>query len=175
MLTHELKAAKEIAENIAEIDELTGLSNRRVFYQQGKMFIEHSKRNDDSLAMILMDVDNFKMINDKYGHNVGDNYLKELAGILTGFFRTVDIVGRWGGEEFLILLPKTSLGKSRYLALRLKEVINKMECPTIAYQTASFGLATLTENDTLSTIVNRADKALFLAKARGKDRVEIVE
>ncbi len=104
---------------------------------------------------------------------IGDKYLEELAQVLTAFFRTVDIVGRWGGEEFLILLPKTSLGKSRDIALKLRERINKIECPNIAYQTASFGLATLTDNDTLITVVSRADKALFRAKARGKDRVEI--
>ena len=170
-----LKLEKEILLKRSTTDPLTGLYNRvkikEMFLYEQQQFIRHG----DVLSVILLDLDNFKFINDTYGHNVGDNYLKELARILTGFFRSVDIVGRWGGEEFLILLPKTSLGKSRYLALRLKEVINKMECPTIAYQTASFGLATLTENDTLSTIVNRADKALFLAKARGKDRVEIVE
>ncbi len=170
-----LKLEKEILLKRSTTDPLTGLYNRvkikEMFLYEQQRFIRHG----DVLSVILLDLDNFKFINDTYGHNVGDNYLKELAGILTGFFRTVDIVGRWGGEEFLILLPKTSLGKSRYLALRLKELINKMECPMIAYQTASFGVATLNDNDTLSTLVNRADKALFRAKASGKDRVEIVE
>ncbi len=120
-----------------------------------------------------MDLDNFKLVNDFHGHNVGDDYLQELGGVLSGFFRAGDIVGRWGGEEFLILLPKTSLGKARETAFRLRTAINAIDCPKIGYQTASFGLATLTDNDTLNTVVNRADKALFRAKALGKDRVEI--
>ncbi len=170
-----LKLEKELLLKKSTTDPLTGLYNRgkiqEIFLYEQKQFIRHG----DALSMILMDLDNFKWINDTYGHNMGDEYLKELARILTGFFRTVDIVGRWGGEEFLILLPKTSLGKSRDIALRLREKINEIECPKIAYQTASFGLATLTDNDTLSTFVNRADKALFRAKARGKDRVELIE
>ena len=168
-----LKLEKELLLKKSTTDSLTGLYNRfkiqEIFLYEQKQFIRHG----DALSVILMDLDNFKWINDTYGHNVGDEYLKELARILTGFFRTVDIVGRWGGEEFIILLPKTSLGKSRDIALRLREAINEIECPKIAYQTASFGLATLTDNDTLNTVVNRADKALFRAKARGKDRVEI--
>ena len=94
---------------------------------------------------------------------------------MTGFFRAVEVVGRWGGEEFFILLPRTSLGQAKEIALRLKDTINEMNCPKLGRRTASFGLATLEEDDTLDSVVQRADKALYLAKARGKNRVETIE
>lgn len=117
MLSHELKAAKEIAENIAEIDELTGLYNRRVFYNQGKMIIDHSKRSDDSLAMILMDMDNFKDINDTRGHAAGDAALTHVGMMLRKTMRRSDICARIGGEEFGLLLP----GSTREGAVKFAE------------------------------------------------------
>ena len=169
-----LKLEKEVLIEKSTTDPLTGLYNRlkieEIFLYEQKQFIRYG----DTLSVIMFDLDNFKSINDFYGHNVGDNYLKELARRLTEFFCTVDIVGRWGGEEFLILLPKTSLGKARETALRLRATINEIECPEIEHQTASFGLATLIENDSLNTLVNRADRALFRAKVLGKDRVEMM-
>ncbi len=168
-----LRLEKEVFEKRSITDPLTGLYNRikiqEIFLYEQKRFIGHG----DELSVILMDLDNFKLVNDLYGHNMGDKYLKELSRILGGFFRNIDVVGRWGGEEFLILLPKTSLGESREIALRLRVVIHKIDSPKIGHQTASFGLATLTDNDTLNTLVDRADKALFQAKILGKDRVEI--
>ncbi len=168
-----LKLEKEVLLKKSTTDPLTALYNRvkmeEVFlYEQNQFF-----RHGDTLSMILMDLDNFKAINDTHGHNIGDNYLRELAGTLTEFFRKVDMIGRWGGEEFLILLPKTSLDEAKQIALRLRDKINEIDCPRIGRQTASFGLATLTREDTLSTVVARADKGLFLAKERGKNRVEI--
>ncbi len=168
-----LKLEKEVLLKKSTTDPLTALYNRvkmeEVFlYEQNQFF-----RHGDTLSMILMDLDNFIAINDTHGHNIGDNYLRELAGTLTEFFRKVDMIGRWGGEEFLILLPKTSLDEAKQIALRLRDKISEIDCPRIGRQTASFGLATLTREDTLSTVVGRADKGLFLAKERGKNRVEI--
>ena len=168
-----LKLEKEVLLKKSTTDPLTGLYNRikiqEIFLYEQQQFIRHG----DSLSVILMDLDNFKTVNDSHGHNIGDKYLQGLAGTLTGFFRKGDIIGRWGGEEFLILLPRTSLGEAKETALKLKEKINEMDCPMIGQQTASFGLATLTQEDTLGTLVHRADKGLFLAKERGKNRVEI--
>jgi len=167
-----LKLEKEVLLKRSTTDPLTGLYNRikiqETFLYEQQQFIRYG----DSLSVILMDLDNFKAVNDSHGHNIGDKYLKELARVLIEYFRTVDIVGRWGGEEFLILLPKVSLDNAKDMALRLKEEINAMDCPKIGPQTASYGLSTLAEHDTLSTIVSRADKALFRAKALGKNRVE---
>jgi len=168
-----LKLEKELLLKKSTTDPLTGLYNRikmeEVFLYEQQQFIRYG----DSLSVILMDLDNFKVVNDSYGHNIGDKYLQELAGTLSAFFRKVDMIGRWGGEEFLILMPKTSLAEAKEIALKLKKRINEMYCPKIGQQTASFGLATLTKDDTLSALVHRADKGLFLAKERGKNRVEM--
>ena len=168
-----LKLEKEVLLKKSTTDPLTGLYNRikiqEIFLYEQQQFI----RQGDSLSVILMDLDDFKAVNDSHGHNIGDKYLQALAETMTGFFRKVDMIGRWGGEEFLILLPKTSLDDTKKIALRLKEKINNTDCPTIGRQTASFGLATLTKYDTLGTVVGRADKGLFLAKELGKNRVEM--
>jgi len=168
-----LKLEKEILLKRSTTDALTGLYNRikiqEVFLYEQKQFI----RYEDELSVILMDLDDFKAVNDTYGHNVGDKYLKELANTLTKFFRTVDIIGRWGGEEFIILLPKTSLDELKKIALKLRDAINTIDCPTLGLRTASFGCTTLIKDDTLSSFVGRADEALLRAKIKGKDRVEI--
>lgn len=168
-----LRLEKELLLKKSTTDPLTGLYNRikmeEAFLYEQKQFI----RFGDSLSMILMDLDNFKAVNDSHGHNIGDKYLQTLSETLTGFFRKVDMIGRWGGEEFLILLPRTSLDEAKEIALKLREKINEMVCPKIGQQTASFGLATLTKEDTLTSVVHRADKGLFLAKERGKNRVEM--
>ena len=168
-----LKLEKEILLKKSTTDALTGLYNRikiqDIFLYEQKQFI----RYEDKLSVILMDLDDFKSINDTYGHNIGNKYLKDLAKTLTGSFRTVDIIGRWDGEKFLILLPKTSLDEAKKAALRLRVTIHKMDCPKPGPGTASFGLSTLIKNDTLSSFTGRADEALLRAKLNGKDRVEI--
>ncbi len=168
-----LKLEKEILLKRSTTDALTGLYNRikiqEIFLYEQQQFINHG----DELSVILMDLDDFKYVNDTHGHNVGDKYLKKLAETLTEFFRTVDIIGRWGGEEFLILLPKTSILEAKSKALILRDVIKDIDCPKLGSRTASFGLTTLMNADTLSSFVGRADDALLKAKANGKDRVEI--
>ena len=168
-----LKLEKSVLIEKSTTDPLTGLYNRskikEMFLYEQQQFIRYG----DALSVILFDLDDFKSVNDIYGHNVGDKYLKDLAQIMTNFFRTVDVIGRWGGEEFFVLLPRTSLDQAKEIALRLKDTINEMDCPIIGYRTASFGLATLEEDDTLASIVQRADKALYHAKVNGKNRVEL--
>ncbi len=168
-----LKLEKEVLLKRSTTDALTGLYNRikiqEIFLYEQQQFINYG----DELSVILMDLDNFKSINDTYGHNTGDKYLKHLSKTLTEFFRTVDIIGRWGGEEFIILLPKTSLLEAKSRALRLRNIIKDIDCPKLGSRTASFGLTTLMNADTLSSFVGRADDALLSAKANGKDRVEV--
>ena len=168
-----LKIEKEILLKKSTTDPLTGLCNRikiqEIFLHEQQHFIQ----NGDQLSMILLDLDNFKSINDRFGHNIGDKYLQALSKTLKQTFRTVDIIGRWGGEEFIILLPKTSLDAAKETAARLKVQINAINCPKLGLQTASYGLTALMENDTLSSFVGRADKALFTAKEAGKNRIEV--
>ena len=168
----QLKFEKKLLLKKSTTDPLTGLFNRvkveEIFSYEQKQFLRHG----EPLSLILMDLDHFKDVNDAYGHNIGDKYLQELAKVLTDFFRAGDIVARWGGEEFLILVPRCTIDKAKEVAIRLKNTIREMDCPTIGLRTASFGLSTLNEGDTLNSIVNRADQALFLAKDGGRDRVE---
>ena len=168
-----LKLEKSLLVEKSTTDPLTGLYNRvkikEMFLYEQQQFIRYG----DALSVILLDLDDFKSVNDVHGHNIGDKYLKELAKTLTAFFRTVDIVGRWGGEEFFVLLPRTSLAQATEIALRLQERITGMDCPKLGLRTASFGVATLEKDDNLASIVQRADKALYLAKVRGKNRVEV--
>ena len=168
-----LKLEKEVLIKKSTTDPLTGLYNRikieEIFLQEQKQFLLHG----DPLSLILMDLDHFKSINDDYGHNVGDRYLQDLAKTLMLFFHSSDIVGRWGGEEFLILVPRCTLDQAKETAMRLKDRIYEMDCPRVGRRTASFGLSTLHEDDTLNSFINRADKALFLAKNGGRNRVEV--
>ena len=168
-----LKLEKDVLLKRSTTDALTGLYNRikiqEIFLYEQQQFINYG----DELSVILMDLDDFKSINDNYGHNIGDKYLKTLSQSLGGFFRTVDIIGRWGGEEFIVLLPKTSLIEAKARALRVRDIVKEMTCPTLGKRTASFGVTTLVENDTLSSFVGRADEALLRAKGKGKDCVEV--
>ena len=172
MLSHELKAAKEIAENIAEIDELTGLYNRRVFYNQGKMIIDHSKRSDDSLAMILMDMDNFKDINDTRGHAAGGAALTHVGMMLRKTMRRSDICARIGGEEFGLLLPGSTLEGAVKFAEKLRW---KIENQPVSFDgdsfkiTASFGVSV--GHVSLDILFKHTDAALYQAKESGRNCV----
>jgi diguanylate cyclase (GGDEF)-like protein len=168
-----LKVEREILLKKSTTDPLTGLYNRlkiqEIFLYEQQQFI----RSKETFSIILMDLDNFKWINDLHGHNTGDKYLKEFANMLKTFSRNVDIIGRWGGEEFIILLPETSLEQAEKIAQRLQENIKNMDCPKLGKRTASFGLTKLAKEDTLSSFVGRADEALLEAKREGKDRIKV--
>jgi diguanylate cyclase (GGDEF)-like protein len=172
LLAHELKKAKEKAENIAELDELTGLGNRRAFYRAGSTFIEHSKRTNDSLSMIVMDMDHFKIINDSHGHAAGDDALTHIGRLLRTNVRNSDVCARVGGEEFGILLPSTTLDGAVNLAEKLRRTIEG--APLIFDQdeipmTASFGVSS--GNASLDDLFRDADAALYEAKAAGRNLV----
>jgi diguanylate cyclase (GGDEF)-like protein len=168
-----LKLEKELLLKRSITDPLTGLYNRlkiKELFLEEKQYVQNK---ENSLSLILMDLDDFKAVNDCYGHNAGDRYLKMLAATLKEFLRPEDIIGRWGGEEFIVLLPKTPLEEARDIAQYLREKIPEIDCPIIGARTASFGLAELRVGDTLETIIQHADEALFQAKEQGKNRVKI--
>lgn len=168
-----LKREKEALAKMSISDPLTGLYNRvkveETFLYEQKQSIRH----DDPLSIILMDLDNFKSVNDSYGHHIGDVFLKEIAQLLRELFRSTDVIARWGGEEFLIVLPKTDLSTARELALKLRDHLQETKFTNIGQRTASYGVATLVYDESLVSIVQRADSALYLAKDNGKNRVEI--
>lgn len=172
LMTRQLEISKEEAERLARVDELTGLYNRRAFYEYGKVLANNSQRNKDELAMVLMDIDNFKTINDSFGHAAGDAALKQIGQILLQRLRKSDVFARIGGEEFGMLLPLTSLGKAARLAEELRKVI---EGTHVAYEnesftiTASFGVTSGVCD--IDTLVRQADVAMYQSKESGRNTV----
>lgn len=157
------------------LDPLTDLFNRR---KVNKYIDEHHslfERYGDTYSVIMIDIDHFKSINDTYGHNVGDTVLKELAKVLRDSVRHTDHAARWGGEEFLILCPKTTLEHAAILAEMLREKVAAHPFETLVCITASFGVAEVRPGDTIDTLIQRADVALYAAKESGRNRVSIAE
>lgn len=173
VINNELTKEKAVLQQLSSRDSLTGLFNRFKLEESFEYEQKQSRRYNTELSVILMDIDDFKSVNDTYGHNVGDIFLKEIAEILKTSFRDVDTVGRWGGEEFLILLPKTNLVDSKQIAEEVRKKIELYPFAEIGNKTASFGVATYSNNESLSILLNRADKALYSAKENGRNRVEV--
>ena len=151
-------------------DEKTGLYNSKFFETILDMEIEKVKRRQQKLSLFMIDIDYFKKINDKYGHLKADKLLVRLAEVLTKQFRKSDIISRFGGEEFFILLPETDLKKAKKITSRLRTAI-KSDKMLKKYEIAiSGGLTEFKKKDTKKTFEQRADKALYQAKKQGGDR-----
>ena len=164
-------------ERLAYYDPLTNLYNRHFFSEIIEKEFSSVQRYGHESAIIILDIDDFKKINDTYGHSVGDQVLKQLAELVVGNVREPDTVSRFGGEEFIILAPKTSLDGGFALAEKLRKLIAENEFITGAatsYITASLGVSLLraTEKYGLENYFSLADKALYLAKKRGGNRVD---
>lgn len=173
---HELRAAIQHAEELALKDELTGLSNRRAFFEQGKRIFEQSKRFGHPISVIMMDIDHFKMINDKYGHSSGDKVLQAVAEPLRRLVREIDIVARIGGEEFAFALPETGLENAVNLAERLRSEIEDLVVTNDGHNikiTASFGVVTCKDVDqNIDALLTGADNALYVAKRNGRNQIK---
>ncbi len=151
-------------------DEKTRLYNSKFFETILDMEIEKAKRSQQKLSLFMIDIDYFKKINDKYGHLKADKLLVRLAEVLTKQFRKSDIISRFGGEEFFILLPETDLKKAKKITSRLRTAI-KSDKMLKKYEIAiSGGLTEFKKKDTKKTFEQRADKALYQAKKQGGDR-----
>ncbi len=177
-LSHELRGAKEQAETLARTDFLTGMNNRRSFYDLCETPFRLARRHGQDLAVILFDIDRFKSVNDAHGHAIGDEVLRNLARIVSGTCRDSDVAGRVGGEEFAILLPHTNARSAHELAERLRE---QMEQSVVHLGqgdvkfTASFGVAQMGPAcESLEALVATADAAMYEAKQRGKNCVFVV-
>lgn len=159
-------------EKAAITDALTGLFNRRRLDQAFDHELERTYRYDHPLSLILIDVDRFKAVNDTHGHQVGDQVLREFAAILRRGVRSVDTVGRWGGEEFLIICPETDLEAAMAIAEKLRTTVAEADWPPATHITSSFGISQFHEGDSMKDLVARADAALYRAKTSGRNRVE---
>ena len=160
---------------MATTDALTGLLNRRAFLESTTREVARAKRYNNDLSVVLLDVDHFKQINDKRGHAAGDMVLSAVGKLLNSSLRTCDIVARWGGEEFVLLLPSTSLDHAAEVGERVRAELagatikdgNGDAVPV----TASFGVASYSGAETLEQMIDRADRAMYLAKSGGRNRV----
>jgi diguanylate cyclase (GGDEF)-like protein/PAS domain S-box-containing protein len=160
----------------ARIDHLTGVNNRRHFMGQAELELSRAIRYNKPLSLYMLDIDFFKKVNDSYGHKIGDLVLIKLAEVCRQTLREVDIIGRFGGEEFVILLPETDLVEATEVAERLKESIAKSKVPLESglplHFTVSIGVTSLVSKDeNLDVLLNLADKALYQAKEQGRNRV----
>jgi diguanylate cyclase (GGDEF)-like protein len=162
----------------ANTDELTGLLNRRQLIRLGDNEIKRSKQKGNPLGVILIDMDHFKNGNDNLGHVAGDKVLKQVTQALSSALRNVDIIGRYGGEEFVIFLPNTDIDLANVIAKRLKEKIINLEINVDGETidaTASFGVHSEVANSltTIDTLLKITDKALYLAKSKGRNQVAL--
>ena len=173
----QLSELVEEVKKMAITDPLTGLYNRRHMNEVLSKEFQKAKRYGGKLSCLMVDIDHFKRINDIYGHAVGDNVLKEVAETLTSCLRTVDIVARWGGEEFVILLPATGLEQAREVAERVLEDISSSRFVPIEDEqlTVSVGISSSSSKKltTEDMIINTADEALLEAKRNGRNRMEV--
>ena len=155
----------------ANTDPLIGILNRRKGSDLIKRAIDRSSMLDEPSSIIMFDIDNFKNINDIYGHNTGDYVLKETTSIIKDQSRENDVFIRWGGEEFLILCPKTNLDSAYKLAERFRESIEKHQFKKLIRVTASFGVIELNHHESLRSQIDRADSNLYASKRKGKNQV----
>jgi diguanylate cyclase (GGDEF)-like protein len=166
---------------LASVDDLTQLYNRRYFFERFNQEVERAKRYQRPLSCIILDIDFFKHVNDSYGHLAGDQVLIDIAQILKNSCRQSDLAGRYGGEEFIILLPETEAGGAMIIAERIREMIEEHQTVdgkgavigvTVSMGLASLAGAELRNIDKNDRIVQYADDALLVAKKGGRNRIE---
>jgi len=180
--THELEAVREelrLVRDEAITDELTGLVNRKGLINAMKIAIKASEGKNSDTCLLMADIDHFKLINDKYGHILGDKVLRQIAQVMKALLKGNDTAARYGGEEFAILLPETSLKNAQRVAEHLRAkiegiCIKRMDTGTnIDTITISIGVGRYRSGESLDTLIHRADMALYAAKNNGRNRIEV--
>jgi diguanylate cyclase (GGDEF)-like protein len=164
-------AERELA-RMAHEDPLTALPNRRSFFNEAERVFSRADRYDEALSMLLFDLDHFKHVNDQYGHPVGDEVLTEVARRTRASLRGEDIPCRWGGEEFIVLLPQMVASEASVVAERLRDTIASVVFSTSAGELAvstSCGVAERQPDESITSLIARADAALYQAKAAGRN------
>lgn len=172
-IIRDISERKELEERLRELaihDPLTGVFNRSHLDQ--RLSEEHTRfqRHGNVFSIVLVDIDHFKSVNDEYGHSTGDRVIQQITRFLSGVLREIDILGRWGGEEFLIVLPGTPRDQAREVADRLRRTIAEATFPEVDSVTLSAGVAEIRAGDEVHNLVDRADRALYQAKALGRDQ-----
>jgi diguanylate cyclase (GGDEF)-like protein/PAS domain S-box-containing protein len=160
-------------EKMATTDKLTGAFTRTKFHEIIKREMERAKRYGHPLSMIMFDIDHFKAVNDTHGHAVGDYVLQTLTQIVRQNLREIDYPIRWGGEEFIIIVPDTEVESAQVLAERIRKAAERYQFDYAGVITVSFGVTRFREDDTEDSFIKRADDAMYLAKKKGRNRVEV--
>lgn len=173
----ELKRAQTELQKLATTDALTDLFNRRHFFELANTELQRAIRHQQPLALALLDLDHFKHINDTFGHATGDRVLTAFAKVCKENIREIDVLARFGGEEFILLMPQTDSEQAYQVVERLRLATTQLSVEVDVQQvslTSSFGIAVLAgEQDTLDAILQRADEALYAAKQAGRNRIAI--
>jgi len=170
--TEELLIKTKELESLANYDTLTGLYNRRKFTELLENEMQRFERYKKEFSLISLDIDHFKQINDTYGHDVGDIVLKGFSDSLNSSIRTVDSVGRWGGEEFLILIIESNRELTIKIAEKIQANLNQVEFDSVGKVTASIGVTEIKNGDSSQDMIKRADQAMYIAKENGRNRIE---
>lgn len=171
---HQRKEAIQKLEVLAVTDPLTQIYNRRKLHEVLLYEINRKYRYKSDLSIVMCDIDHFKKINDVYGHNAGDNVLKFITQVIKDNIRESDVFARWGGEEFVVLMPNTDITSAHMVANKLKEKVAGADFPDVGHVTASFGVALFnSDTDTADSFINRSDTALYQAKESGRNEVKI--
>jgi diguanylate cyclase (GGDEF)-like protein len=168
--TQDLKEKMMAYEQVAMTDALTGLLNRRGGEEAVTPHIARSRRMKTAMSFVLVDIDNFKKVNDTYGHAVGDRVIEAVARTIRQNLRTTDLAARWGGEELLVCLPDTDLAGAVLVAEKLRQAVALIDLETRHPITASFGCAELGDDD-FQVALARADMQMYLAKSQGRNCV----
>ncbi|MEQ8334297.1 diguanylate cyclase [Nisaea sp.] len=171
------RLSRSLAEKVRELevlavtDPLTGLYNRIKLDEEIGREIDRALRYGNAFGVIMMDIDHFKQVNDMFGHQTGDRVLEEVARVLTETSRPTDIVGRWGGEEFLVVCPETDMPGLTAKAERFRRALEAYTFPGVGQKTSSFGIAAYQPGQDAKDLLSRADAALYRAKESGRNRV----
>ncbi|WP_272929825.1 GGDEF domain-containing protein [Xanthomonas graminis] len=171
-----LRRDRDQARQLADLDPLTGLLNRRAWYERVTALKQGARRRRQPLALMFLDVDHFKRLNDRYGHRAGDDGLRALAQALHEELRGDDLIGRYGGEEFVIALPGIDAAQATPIAERIRERFRAQAALAFPelQPTVSIGVVQLRPGDDANGLVQRADEALYAAKSGGRNRVVAV-
>ena len=170
----EIKAQLYELHDVATKDEKTGIYNYRFFTNVFGMELDKTKRGMETMSLVVIDIDFFKKFNDTYGHLVGDEILYELAITLQTVLRKYDVLARFGGEEFFVLLPETNIKIARQVAERLRKCLPKNKKLKKYNVEISLGVTEYKEKDTMRRMINRADKALYISKKGGRNMVSVL-
>jgi diguanylate cyclase (GGDEF)-like protein len=172
-MRHSLNASFSRIHDLAVTDELTGISNRRAFMMEARKNFEKSTRYNRPFSVAMADLDNFKLINDRYGHTVGDEVLREFARVAGGMVRASDVFARIGGEEFALFMPETSLEQALMATEKIRAAVEGHSFTHRQRVTVSFGVAQHAKELSFEEVMRKADDALYRAKGNGRNRVVV--